>query len=248
MSTSSRGSPFWREPGEYISPGDVYPQVPVSYLVPPLRVIRRYSQNLKQKFDKKLYTLHAFGEPDLTHTLQQKGGDETVSKSRLELGVLLSWGSEIAQDLKSYEQRGKAGGKTWLAAPVFDLGELPDEKKRTAEETGQLLSDRDVVRLNTSSHTFYLPSFPGDPPDHLGRYVEFRKICPVGIEFFTQSANDRIATLTPDAKNDMYHQLMWFLTRKELFFHPIACPNCGGEVPLDLEMEGQEVDEPEAEE
>lgn len=249
MSTSSRGTPFWREPGGLISPGDVYPQVPASYLPYPLTLIKRYSQNLKPKFDTKLYTIATFGtDPVLKHTLDQPGGDDTVSRSRLAAGMLLSWGSEIEADLRSYQARGKAKGMTWLTAPIFDLSTIQDQKKYRNEETGEELSDRDIVRLNQNSHTFYLPPFASDPQAHLGRYLELRRMCPVGIEFFLEAKGARMATLTPEAKNDMYHQLMGFLTRKKLFFHPIACPECGAQVPLDLEMEGQEIDEPQADE
>src|SRR5271157_3606280 len=78
---------------------------------------------------------------------------------------------------------------------------------------------RDIVKANESGRTFYLERFPSDPPLHLGYYLEFRRICPIGVQFFLDTKAKRIATLMPMSKNAMYHQMMWFWTRFELFFH-----------------------------
>jgi hypothetical protein len=67
-------------------------------------------------------------------------------------------------------------------------------------------------------------------------------VCSVAVQFFLDAKPSRIATLMPLSKNAMYHQLMWFWTRFELFFHPIKCKACGAEVRLDVRIEGQNID------
>jgi hypothetical protein len=153
------------------------------------------------------------------------------------MGMFLTYGSEVDSDLSAIRQKGKAGSKIWLAAPAFCIADLPDHP--VGHDARRI---RDIVKANESGHTFYLERFPSDSPEHLGYYVEFRRICPIGVQFFLDAKPDRVATLMPLSKNAMYHQMMWFWTRFELFFHPLKCKSCGTDVQLDVRVEGQNVE------
>ena len=69
-----------------------------------------------------------------------------------------------------------------------------------------------------------------------------RQITSIGVQHFIDAMGSRIATLTQDTLNEMYSQLLWSLTRAELFFRPVQCPNCRNEVPLDIRFHGQNFD------
>jgi hypothetical protein len=241
MNTNSQSDAFWAHPDpEEIAPGDIFPEIPFSTSPYPTRVIRKYRQNLPPKHAQNLHQL--FEHPAETETiapalrLTSPGGDDCATTTRVRMGMFLTYGSEVDSDLLDVQQKGKVGGRVWLAAPVFDLSELPDHS------TGGSRTMRETVRANDSGHTFYLERFPSDPPDHLGYYLEFRRICAVGMQFFLDGKLNRLGTLMPQSKNAMYHQMMWFWTRFELFFHPIKCKTCGTQVQLDVRIEGQNVD------
>lgn len=234
MSTNKQNAPFWAHPDpDEIAPGDVFPDLPFSASVFPTRVIRKYRQNLPPKHAQNLQQIFEYPNetPNIVPavSLYDPGGDDSVSKTRLCRGMFLTYGSEVDSDLLAIEQKGKPGGKVWLAAPIFNISDLP-------------ATMREVVKSNESGHTFYLERFPDDDPDHLGYYAEFRRICPIGVQFFLNSKDRRLATLMPTSKNAMYHQMMWFWTRFELFFQPVKCAACGADVQLDVRVEGQNVD------
>jgi hypothetical protein len=58
-----------------------------------------------------------------------------------------------------------------------------------------------------------------------------------------QVKDNRAASLTNDALNDMLHHLCWHFTRAEIFFHPITCVHCGEQTPLDIRFNGQEIED-----
>jgi hypothetical protein len=241
--TTSKTAAFWAHPDQKdIAPGDIFPGVPFSISAYPTRLVRKYQQNLPPKHAQNLQQIFEYPRetadirPPVTLTVP--GGDTAVTTARLQMGMFLTYGSEVDSDLLVIAQKGKAGGKLWLAAPVLRLADLPDRPNSAADGR----SMRQIVQANESGHTFYLPPFPSDTTDHLGYYVEFRRICPVGAQFFLDAKANRIATLMPQSKNAMYQQFMWFWTRFELFFHPLKCQQCGATVNLDVRIEGQNVD------
>src|SRR6266850_148385 len=65
-------------------------------------------------------------------------------------------------------------------------------------------------------------------------YAELRKITSIGVQYFLDARESRIATLTIDTLNEMYSQVLWSLTRAELFFRPVRCPSCDHQVPIDV--------------
>ena len=81
---------------------------------------------------------------------------------------------------------------------------------------------------------------PGAPNDD-EYYVELRKLTCVGIKFFQDARGSRLATLMPESLNDLYSNLLWSLTRNEIFFRPIEC-ECGRTVALDARFHGQNSD------
>lgn len=241
MSTNNDSRAFWAHPDpDEIAPGDVFPDIPFSISPYPTQLVRKYRQNLPPKHAQNLQQL--FDVPSQVEAavpaskLTNPGGDACVTTTRVSMGLFLTYGSELDSDLRHINSGGKVGAKAWLAAPVFPLNEIPD---RVIEGTRTM---RDVIIANESGHTFYLQKFPDDSPDHLGYYVEFRRICPVGVQFFLDRKGIRRATMMPGTKNAMYQQLMWFWTRFELFFHPLKCDVCGSDVKLDVRIEGQNID------
>jgi hypothetical protein len=242
MSTNSQSAIFWAHPDpDEIAPGDIFPDIPFCISPYPTRVIRKYRQNLPPKHAQDLHQI--FDHPAKTADvappvrLDSQGGEESITTTRIRMGMFLTYGSEVDSDLADIRRKGKIGGRVWLAAPAFNLTDLPD--KPTGDGSKGF---REIVKANESGHTFYLERFPSDPPNHSGYYIEFRKICPIAVQFFIDGKTRRTATLTPTSKNAMYHQMMWFWTRFELFFHPLKCKACGTEVELDVRIEGQNVD------
>jgi hypothetical protein len=242
MSTNSQNAAFWAHPDpDEIAPGDIFPDIPFSISPYPTRIIRKYRQNLSPKHAQNLHQLFDYPAeaasvvpaPQLT----SRGGDKSSTTTRLCTGIFLTYGSEVDADLADIQRKGKAGGRVWLAAPAFNIADLPDQPAGNDSRTL-----RDIIKANESGHTFYLERFPSDPPEHLGYYVEFRRVCPVGVQFFLDAKTKRLATLMPMSKNAMYHQMMWFWTRFELFFHPLKCKTCGTDVQLDVRIEGQNID------
>lgn len=52
------------------------------------------------------------------------------------------------------------------------------------------------------------------------------------MQYFLDGMANRITTLTLDTLNEMFSQLLWSLTRAELFFRPVRC-QCGRDVPTE---------------
>ena len=236
--------PFYARPTDLISPGDIFPEIPISISVPPIKVVRKSKFTAPAKFGsqdlRRIYTLPQDAASLADLRIRTKAGEETLATTRVGLAMFLSWGSQVEADERDLRLKGKAQNKGWLAAPVFDLYDIPEEAVIEDPETHQQLKIRDVVRANASHNYFYLPSFPASQ-DQKEYYVDFRKICAVGINFFIETKTARIATLSVESLNDLFSRLMWFFTRAEYFFRPIECPICKQNVPIDIRFEGQNV-------
>ncbi|HLW52947.1 MAG TPA: hypothetical protein VKW06_08890 [Candidatus Angelobacter sp.] len=196
----------------------------------------------KQYTQREIRELHPVDPAQPAKELTDTKGADVASRARSSLAVFLTWGSDVDADLTALADGRKPGGRVWLAAPVNDLAQLQDEKKHVRED-GTRLSDRDVVQMNANHNRFYLPPFPSDPAGHLGRYIDFKKIAPVGVQVFIDGKSSRIAGLTEDALNDFFHHLCWHFTRAEIFFHPVRCIHCGELTPLDITFEGQKIED-----
>jgi hypothetical protein len=241
MSKTTRGTPFWNKPGKDIGPGDVFPGVILPFLIPPVRSLKKSGVNPPAKYtQQQLWEMHEVDTASPPLAIMEPGGTDVVSRARLSPVMFLSWGSDVDADMGALQQGKKPAGRAWLAAPVDNLEKLSDDKKYQQAD-GSVLSDRDAVRMNSNVNRFYLPPFPSDAAGHLGRYVDFKKISPVGLQSFIDLKEKRIAGLTTDALNDMFHHLCWHFTRAELFFHPITCLHCGEIIPIDVRFHGQDV-------
>jgi hypothetical protein len=239
MSINSRGTPFWGIATDLISPGDIFPAIPFGAADFPIQIIRK-GYTPKPGYSQP-YNL--FEHPSQTGSkgskLSLQGGDDVVAVARISKALFLSWGSEVEEDIRNYEQSGRFGGRAWLAAPVFELSEIPDGEVHRHPEGTKEVSMRQIIAENLTDHCFFLPRLPKDPKNHLGRYADFRKMQAVRMAHFVESGQ-REATLMPDSYNDMLHQLFRFFSRADVFLHPIDCPHCGGTVTLDVNrFEGQ---------
>jgi hypothetical protein len=237
---------FYAHPTKLISPGDIFPSIPTSVSLPPLRVVRKTNYNPPREFAdqdlRRLYTLPADAEKIPDSSLETKAGEETVASTRVSLAMLLSWGSQVEGDEREMERSGgRAKAKAWLAAPIYPLRSIPGDALQEDPVTHERLVIREVVRRNQSHNYFHLPPVPTLAEEE-GYYVDFRRICPVGIRFFVDNKDTRIATLTGESLNMLFSRLMWFFTRAEYFFRPITCQHCGQQVPVDIRFEGQNLD------
>jgi hypothetical protein len=191
--------------------------------------------------------------------IRSREGEVVLASARLCAAMLLSWGSQIEEDLRNFERSGKAHGKMWLAAPVFPLAQIPEDQTTPDVETGEKISVRQIIVENRSHLYLFLPPFPKTADElrdlqlgiptaktrtegELGRYLDLRKMTTLPIQYFTDAKDKRLVGLHDDGLNSLYSRLMWFFTRAEYFFRPVVCQRCGSEVELDLRFEGQNID------
>jgi len=236
---------FYSKPNALLSPGDIFSELPVGSISYPLKVLRKSDYNpAPSRGPQDLRRAFAFpDEQDKLKNLQirSKEGESVVASARLCKAMLLSWGSQIEEDLRNLEKSGRAQGKVWLLAPIFPLAHIPESQTTEDVETGERISVRQIIVENRSHLYMYLPPFP-ETDDRLGHYVDLRKMTTLPIQYFVDARNARFVGLHEDGLNLLYSRLMWFLTRVEYFFHPVTCQRCGTEVEIDLRFEGQNID------
>jgi hypothetical protein len=235
--------PFYARPPKELSPGDIFPEIPFSVQLSPIRVARNSGINPKPGDPpvnlKRIYT---FGEGERPANLRlgHEQGEETLASTRMCRAMFLTWGSEVESVERRVAENGRVGKRSWLAAPIYRLDAVPEGNQEEDPETRERVSMRQLIRQGKARDNFYLPPLPGEASTE-EHYVELRKITPVGIQFFMDAKSARLASLMPEALNELYSNLLWSLTRYELFFHPIKC-ECGKEVPLDVRFHGQNTD------
>jgi hypothetical protein len=167
-------------------------------------------------------------------------GEETLAHTRVTKALFLTWGSEVESTMRVIDGQGRVGNRTWLAAPIYELSSIPENSTEQDPDTAERVPLRDLIRRGRARDAFYLPPLPGHGDEEY--YAELRKITSVGVQYFLDGKPNRLVTLTLDTLNEMYSQLLWSLTRAELFFRPIRCPECGQEVPIDIRFHGQNFD------
>ena len=138
--------------------------------------------------------------------------------AKIAKAIFLTWGSEVEDD----QRRGSLQKRDWLIAPVFSLNDLKDVK---VPETDMFMVD--AIRDGKSPRFFPLDAFPGTEEE---LYVDFRKYAHYRQAISKTHHGNGTA---PIALNDFYHHpLIWFFTRKRIFFCPAKCDNCGELVDL----------------
>ncbi len=226
--------PFYENADPLISPGDIFDRLPYHRVPKPLRVARKVTLPKSSKIQGEVRVIHEVGKdipkPDFNF---DPPGEEILSSAKMAKALFLTWGSEVEDDERSRELH----KKDWLIAPVFPLSPLK-EAKVVDRASGTVIGVADVIRNGKSPKFFPLPSLPNEGVEEY--YVDFRKICPLAATHF--QGIPRHWRLSRLALNDFYHQLIWFFTRKQIFFEPIKCKSCGSFVDLGLTFEGQAVD------
>jgi len=228
---------FYNKAGSLISPGDIFGELPYIRVPKPLRVARKFPGSLPKgiRLQGDLHEIFEYGKHSPSPAFNfDPPGEDVLSNAKMSKAIFLTWGSEVEGD----ERSGQLHKKEWLIAPVFHLGQLAG---RTVydEKTGQQVNLVNAIRDGKSPKYFPLQPLPGDADPH-GYYVDFRRLCPLAATHFQGAA--RTWRLSPPALNDFYHQLIWFFTRREIFFRPITCQGCGGTVDLGIVFQGQAVD------
>ncbi|MGA2358028.1 MAG: hypothetical protein ABSF66_03445 [Terriglobales bacterium] len=237
---------FYSKPNDLLSPGDVFPELPIGPISHPLKILRKSDYNPKpSRGPQDLRRAFAFPQEEnllsKNAQIRAKEGEAVVASARLCKAMVLTWGSQIEEDMRNYERSGRAHGKVWLTTPLFPLVQIPENETTEDAETGEKISVRQVIIENRSHLYMYLPPFP-ETAEQLGHYLDFRKMVTLPIQYFLDSKGNRIVTLHEDGLNLLYSRLMWFFTRVEYFYHPIVCQKCGADVEMDLRFEGQNID------
>lgn len=223
---------FYERTGPLISPGDLFDPLPYSRVPKPLRVARKVARTLPKSFNiqGELRELLELGKHDPNPPFNfGPPGEETLSRSQMARVIFLTWGSEVDSD----KHDANLHKKHWLVAPVFPMDGLQVRTKDA--RTGETIQFAEAVRAGQSPRFFPLPPLPQE--ESIGSYVDFRKICPLAASYFED--HPRPWRLAPIALNDLYHHLIWFFTRKKIFFGPISCSNCHAPVDLGIVFEGQ---------
>lgn len=228
--------PFYENAGSLLSPGDLFDSLPYIRVPKPIKVARKPAHTLPKGFQGRVGEIRELFEvgkdrPNPPFKFEAPG-EEILVTAKLARAVFLTWGSEVEDD----QRRGSLHKKDWLIAPAFPIAEL-----KSIKAPGTEIMMADIIRGGSSPRFFPLAAHPTTGEE---LYVDFRKICPLSANSF--DGVQREWRLAGRALNDFYHHLIWFLTRKHIFFEPIRCGACGAEVDLGLVFEGQPV-EPETE-
>ena len=235
----------YAQPTALLSPGDVFPEIPFSVGVAPIRVARPSGWNPpagRGPADfRRIFTLPQDHAALTNPQLLTNQGEEALANTRVGKALFLTWGSEVESTLRIIHHQNRVGKRSWLAAPIYELGDIPVASTDVDPDTGAQVPLRDLIRRGKARDSFYLPAFPGRP-EHEEHYAELRKITSVGVQYFLDGMPNRLVTLTLDTLNEMYSQLLWSLTRAELFFRPVRCVECGHDVPIDVRFHGQNFD------
>jgi hypothetical protein len=224
---------FFEPCGSLISPGDILDKLPPVKLPATIRIARKWSQNLPAKYRVRgeLHEVMQLGNDlSMEDSLLDAAGEQVLVAAKMSRAVFLTWGSEVEDD----ERSGKVDKKDWLIAPILPIP--PDAYKQKIPATGETMAD--AIKGNKSARCFYVPSLSSEEPGDY--YVDFRRICPIAAGHVRKIT--RNWRFSPSALNDFYHQLIWFFTRKRVFFEPLECHSCGAKVDLNLIFEGQPLD------
>jgi hypothetical protein len=226
-----------------ISPGDIFCDIPFSVVVAPTRVARQSGWNPpagRGPVDfRRIFTIPR-DQTDLTNPqLNTQQGEEVLANARFGKALFLTWGSQVESTMRRIsDSDGRVRKLSWLAAPIYSLNSIPEANTEEDPETHERVPLRVLIRSGKARDVFYLPPFPGQSEEH---YAELRKINSVGVQYFLDGQATRIATLTTESLNAMYSQLLWSLTRAELFFRSVRC-ECGRDVSIDIRFHGQNFD------
>jgi hypothetical protein len=221
--------PFYELCGSLISPGDILDKLPLVKLPASLKVARKWPYNPPSKYQVKgrLHEVLEIGKDlHLDASQLESTGEQILIPARAARAIFLTWGSEVEDD----ERSGRLERKDWLVAPVVPITD--ELRRQRVSATGESVVD--AIAGNKSPHFFFLPGLPDGLGDH---YVDLRRISPVAAVHIKKI--DRQWRLSASALNDFYHQLIWFFTRKRIFFEPLRCSNCGLKVDLNVIFEGQ---------
>jgi len=229
---------FYERVGSRLSPGDIFDTLPYTRVQKPLQVVRKTKvtlpNKLKDKVQGELREVFEVGKhiPDPPFDFEATG-EEILSHAKTARAIFLTWGSEVDADMSA----GKLHKKDWLIAPLFSLKGL-EGREVVDSRIGAKIDLAAATRAGKSPKYFPLPPFPDETSS--GYYVDFRKIFPLAANHFQELPREW--RLTPAALNDFYSQLLWFFTRKRLFFGPVVCASCGTPVDLGITFEGQPLD------
>jgi hypothetical protein len=229
---------FYTRSGGRISPGDIFDSLPHARVPKPLRIARKVTVGLPPKVQAKitgeLREVFSVTIPEIQAGFEfSDQGEEILSRAKLSRAIFMTWGSEVDADTNSQ----KLDSKDWLIAPLFPLKNHVG-KILKIPNSGETIDFAEAIRTGKSARYFPLRPIPGDAEESY--FVDFKKICTVAASHCIDLK--RTWQLAPAALNDFYSHLLWFFTRKRIFFSPVACRSCGREVDLGVTFEGQPLD------
>lgn len=223
---------FYEKAGPLLSPGDVLGLLPYARVPKPIKVARKYPGSLRggpAQGDIRLILEVDKDTPTPPFDFESDG-EEILLKAKMARAVFLTWGSEVDSD----RQDGGLQKKDWLIVPIFPLDRMKGGKRDS--KTGEMISFAQRVEEGRSPRFCPLPPLPGED---VKLYVDFRRICPIAATHF-----DAIRPewhLGSQLWNHLFNHLMWFFTRRKIFFGPVSCPNCSQAVDRGVFFEGQAI-------
>src|SRR6267142_3669880 len=103
----------YARPTALLSPGDIFPEIPFSVGVAPLRIARRSGWNPpagRGTADfRRIYTLPQDAAGLQNSTLFTNQGDEALAHTRITKALFLTWGSEVESTLRNIDRNGRIG-------------------------------------------------------------------------------------------------------------------------------------------
>src|SRR5216683_139398 len=149
----------YARPTALLSPGDIFPEIPFSVSVAPLRVARQSGWNPpagRGPADfRRIFTLPQHQADLINSQLSTNQGEETLANARVGKALFLTWGSEVESALRIIDHQQRIGKRSWLAAPIYELGAIPQASSDADPDTGEQVPLRDLIRRGKARDAFY---------------------------------------------------------------------------------------------
>src|SRR5258708_6762245 len=102
---------FYAKPSALLSPGDVFPELPLGTVSHPLKIVRKSDYNPPPSRGpadlRKVFAFPQDAEAIGKVEIMSQGGEAVLASARVSKAMLLSWGSQIEEDLRNLEKSGR---------------------------------------------------------------------------------------------------------------------------------------------
>src|SRR5207249_3841422 len=147
-----------------VPPGECHLALPISTSTHPPLVTRSSGWNPPADRGpadfRRIFTLPQHQAALPNPQLSTNQGEETLANTRVGKALFLTWGSEVEPTLRVIEHQGRIGKRTWIAAPIYELGSIPAASTDVDPETGVRVPLRDLIRRGKARRCFLSSYFP----------------------------------------------------------------------------------------